>query len=76
MPTPSQVINFRCPEELLEKMDELAVSLHRSRNAVMVEAVRLFCLHVRSNGGYVIPPYTQEVDVKEQHFRFKEEAES
>lgn len=65
---PSRLIAFRCPEELLKRVDQLALSMHVSRTAVMLEAARLLACHIRGRGGYLIPPYKDKDLVRKLRF--------
>ena len=53
----SRLIAFRCPEDLLKRVDDLALAMHVSRTSIMLEAARLFAHHVRKRGGHIVPPY-------------------
>ncbi len=54
----TRLIAFRCPVELIEKMDLLANVAQSNRTAVILESIRLLARHARRRGGHLIPPYT------------------
>ncbi len=54
----TRLIAFRCPTELIEKMDQLATAVQSNRTAVILESVRLLARQARKRGGHIIPPYT------------------
>ncbi len=53
----TRLIAFRCPIELIEKMDQLAAAVQSNRTAVILESIRLLARHARKRGGHLIPPY-------------------
>lgn len=55
-----ETLAIRCPRELLQRMDRLAISLHCTRSSVVVEAIRLFSCELRRRGGYLVPPVSGE----------------
>lgn len=57
MEPPSKLIAFRCPVDLIEKIDQIAKAMGTTRTGVVIEAVRLFTRQVHERGGRVIPPY-------------------
>lgn len=57
MEFPSKLIAFRCPVELIKKVDTIARAMNTTRTGVIVEAVRLFARQVHARGGRVVPPY-------------------
>ncbi len=54
----TRLIAFRCPVELIEKMDQLATAVQSNRTAVILESIRLLARQARKRGGHLIPPYT------------------
>lgn len=48
-------ISFRCPADLLERIDSLASAANGSRSVVLVESVRIFAEKERTRGGYILP---------------------
>ncbi len=54
----TRLIAFRCPVELIEKMDQLATAVQSNRTAVILESIRLLARQARKRGGHIIPPYT------------------
>ncbi len=54
----TRLIAFRCPVELIEKMDLLAAAVQSNRTAVILESIRLLARQARKRGGHLIPPYT------------------
>lgn len=57
MEFPSKLIAFRCPAELIGKIDQIAKAMNTTRTGVVLEAVRLLSRQVHARGGRVIPPY-------------------
>ncbi len=57
MEFPTKLIAFRCPVELIRKVDMIARAMNTTRTGVIIEAVRLFARQVHARGGRVIPPY-------------------
>ena len=47
----TKIVTFRCPEELLEQADSLASHYNRTRNSVLLAAVRLFSRQLREQQG-------------------------
>ncbi len=54
----TRLIAFRCPVELIEKMDQLATSVQSNRTAVILESIRMLARQARKRGGHIIPPYS------------------
>ena len=54
----TRLIAFRCPVELIDKMDQLATAVQSNRTAVILESIRLMSKQARKRGGHIIPPYT------------------
>ncbi len=54
----TRLIAFRCPVELIDKMDQLATAVQSNRTAVILESIRLLARQARKRGGHIIPPYT------------------
>lgn len=58
----TKVITFRCPEELLNEINDAAKSIKRSRSTVLVAALRLFSRQLKENNGFpaagleIMPP--------------------
>ncbi len=57
----TRLIAFRCPVELLEKMDLLAAAVQSNRTAVILESIRLLARQARKRGGHLVPPYTNAI---------------
>lgn len=53
-----KIITFRCPKELVERVDKLADSLRMTRSALVVDMIRVFCRQVRNRKGRVVQGYT------------------
>ena len=51
-----EMLAIRCPRDLLQRIDRLAISDHCTRSSIMLEAVRLFSQELRRRGGDVVPP--------------------
>lgn len=68
-------ISFRCPVDLIERLDYLSMEVRCSRNAVIINAIQLLCQEVRERGGYVIPSYSYEISLDDPLFAFLEESE-
>lgn len=61
-------ISFRCPVDLIERLDYLSKEVRCSRNAVIINAIQLLCQEVRERGGYVIPSYSYEISLDDLAF--------
>ncbi|MBR2125143.1 MAG: hypothetical protein IJ943_00235 [Akkermansia sp.] len=48
---------FRCPIELMRRVDAVAEAMGTTRSAIIIESVRLLAADVRSRGGRLVPPY-------------------
>lgn len=55
-----QLISFRCPNDLLKRINRLAFATRSSRTLVITEAVRIFTEEIRKRGGYIVPPFPQK----------------
>lgn len=65
----TRIIAFRCPAELLEKIDLTAGYFNRTRNSVLLAAVRLFARQLREQqGGTMIQPMADELLTRETMF--------
>ena len=49
-------LSVRCPEEIAEKLTQIAQEAHVTRAVLVAEALRLFSREVRQRGGFVVPP--------------------
>ncbi len=72
-PFPSQnmstkIITFRCPVDLLELVNATAGHYKRTRNTVLLTAVRLFSRQLREQGGSMVPPLPDDVLTPETMF--------
>ena len=56
----SRIVTFRCPVDLLNMVDGTADSYKRSRNSVLLAAVRLFSRQLRERGGRIVPPMSDD----------------
>ena len=56
----SRIVTFRCPVDLLKKVDGTADSYKRSRNSVLLAAVRLFSRQLRERGGSLVLPMSDD----------------
>lgn len=52
----SKIVTFRCPVDLLDMVDSTATHYNRTRNTVLLAAMRLFSRQLREQGGYLVPP--------------------
>lgn len=65
----TKIVTFRCPEELLEQADKMAVHFKRTRNSVLLAAVRLFARQLREQqGGVMAPPMQADLLTREVMF--------
>lgn len=55
--SPTKLIAFRCSDELLQKLDLIAASMHTSRTSIVIEAVRVLLKEVKGRNGRLVPPY-------------------
>lgn len=56
----SRIVTFRCPVDLLKMVDDTADCYKRSRNSVLLAAVRLFSRQLRERGGSIVPPMSDD----------------
>ena len=62
----TKIVAFRCPVELLEKVDLTAGHFKRTRNSVLLAAVRLFSRQLREQqGGGMTLPMADELLTRE-----------
>lgn len=52
-----KIVTFRCPTPLATRLDRLADSVGRTRNALVIEMIRVFVQQVRRRRGRVLPRY-------------------
>lgn len=65
----TKIVAFRCPVELLEKVDLTAGHFKRTRNSVLLAAVRLFARQLREQQcGAMIQPMADELLTRETMF--------
>lgn len=65
----TKIVTFRCPDELLEQSDRMAAHFRRTRNSVMLAAVRLFARQLREQqGGVMAPPMQADLLNRETMF--------
>lgn len=57
----SRIVTFRCPVDLLQMIDGTADHYKRSRNSVLLAAMRLFSRQLREKGGSIVPPMEDEL---------------
>lgn len=57
-----KLIAFRCPVDLLERIDSLASATNSSRSVVLAESVRIFIKEVLARDGYIVPLFTHDKD--------------
>lgn len=53
-----KIVTFRCPTPLAARLDKLAETVGRTRNALVIEMIRVFVQQVRRRRGRVLPCYT------------------
>ena len=69
----SRIVTLRCPEEMLKRLNELAVQYNRSRNTLVVAALRLFSRQLREQQTKGAPqPMTPDMLTVEQLFPYPE----
>ncbi len=64
----TRIVTFRCPTELLRLIDNTADHFKRSRNTVLLTAVRLFSRQLREQGGALVPPMSADMLTRETMF--------
>ncbi len=67
----SKLVAFRCPLELLDKLDIIEEQTQSNRTAIIIEALRIFTRQVQKRGGQVVPAYTPSAIPKDLNFRKK-----
>jgi hypothetical protein len=65
----TKLLAFRCPVELMQRVDAVADLMRTTRSAIVVEAVKLLIADVRSRGGRLVPPHTGGFDLPEALLR-------
>lgn len=69
-------IAFRCPVELMQRVDAVAAALGTTRSAIITEAVRLLCCEIRARGGRMVQPYSGDELLNEIRIHAGKENES
>lgn len=65
----SKIVTFRCPKDLLSQLDFTADYYKRTRNSVLLAAVRLFGRQLsEQHGGQISPTIPAELLTREQMF--------
>ena len=68
----TKIVTFRCPLELLKQLEDTAGHFERTRNTMLLAAVRLFSRQLREQGGVMTPPLPEEVLTRENMFPYPE----
>lgn len=65
----TKIVSFRCPAELLEQADSAASQFQRTRNSVLLAAVRLFARQLQEQPGErTTPPLPEDMLTQESLF--------
>lgn len=65
----TKIVTFRCPAELLSGLNLAAAHYKRTRNSVLLAAVRLFARQLREQrGGMMTPPLPADMLTRETMF--------
>lgn len=65
----SKIVTFRCPKDLLGQLDFTAEHFKRTRNSVLLAAVRLFARQLsEQHGGQISPAIPAELLTRENMF--------
>lgn len=64
----TKIVTFRCPLELLDELESTAGHFKRTRNTLLLAAVRLFSRQLREQGGSLTPPLPPEALSRENMF--------
>lgn len=56
-----QLLDFRCPSEIVDCLDALAAKQNMSRTDIMQEAIDMMMKVVRKRRGVLIPPLSKNV---------------
>ncbi len=65
----TKIVTFRCPKELLSQIDDTASYFQRTRNSVLLAAVRLFSRQLRElPSGEMTQPLSSELLTRETMF--------
>lgn len=64
----SKIVTFRCPSDLLKLLDSTAGHFHRTRNTMLLAAVRLFARQLREQGGSLVQPLPSDMLTRETMF--------
>lgn len=65
----SKLVAFRCPQELLSRVDAAAKELGVPRSRIIAEAIRVFIQTVNGRRGRVVPPYRGKEILNSLDFR-------
>ena len=57
----TRIVTFRCPLELISLIEKTAKHFKRSRNTIMLTAVRLFSRQLREQGGALAPALPEDL---------------
>jgi hypothetical protein len=57
----TRIVTFRCPENLLSMLNKTATHYSRTRNTILLTAVRLFSRQLREQGGALAPALPDEL---------------
>ncbi len=64
----TRIVTFRCPLELISTIEKTARHFKRSRNTIMLAAVRLFSRQLREQGGSMVAPLSEKLLSRETMF--------
>lgn len=65
----SRIITFRCPDDMLTRLNKLAGYYGRTRNTVLLAAMRLFARQLREQcGGQISPAFPADTLTRENMF--------
>lgn len=65
----TKIVTFRCPSELLDQIDQTAGHFKRTRNSVLLAAVRLFSRQLQEHHGKaMMQPMAESLLTRESMF--------
>jgi hypothetical protein len=64
----TRIVSFRCPQDLLGLVDKSAKHFNRTRNTMLLAAVRLFARQLREQGGALAAPMSTDKLTRESMF--------
>lgn len=61
----TKLLAFRCPVELMKRVDTVATIMNTTRSAIVLESLRILVSEVRARDGRLVPPFSGEFKLPE-----------